>query len=582
MSFETKVRILFVFFALFFAAVVMRLFYWQIFAHEALSAQAESQHFYTLSLPASRGEIRFSDASTLVSNKEAFLLYANLKKLQNPKEEIADKLSEILVRNIPEASPEGQLATQKELSARLLQKLSLENAVWVNLAHFVDRSTEEKVQALNFSGLDFAPEQTRDYPEASMAAHTVGFVGSDQNGSPKGYFGLEGFYERELAGKPGEIKVEKDAFGRPIAIGSEERREKQDGHTLITTLDRSVQHFAELELQKGIADWQAKGGTAVVMDPTSGAILALASFPRYDPRTFAFFPTELYKNPAVADLYEPGSIMKPLIMAAAINEGKLTPESRCTRCDGPRQIGGYFIHTFNNDYHPNSTMTDVLINSDNTGMVFVGETLGFDKLYNYIGQYGFGQKTGVDLQDEEEGTLRKKSDYYAIDEATLTFGQGININALQMVRAFATLANGGVLITPHLVDEIQTDTAPIKMNWPGGSRILSEITTKTITEMLIAVAENSPEHFPRDRIPELKGYQIAAKSGTAQIALGGKYQEKGTVASVIGYFPASAPKYLVYVKLNEPALRPWGSDTAGPVFFSIIRDLVRYFGIPPH
>lgn len=569
MTFDRKRRLLLLFFAGVFLLVWARLVFWQIISAGNLAAQAEGQHFSVLTIPAKRGEIEFSDGTPLVANKTAYLLYANLSKVATSREEVATKLADVLA---PEASQAATL---------ILARLNLPGAVWVNLAHFLDAATRDKIWALGIAGLDFVDEETRDYPEASMAAHLAGFVGADENGTPEGYFGLEGFYERELAGKAGELRLEKDAFGRPIPIGSETRLEKQDGGTLVLTVDRGVQNFVETELQSGIKDWKAAGGTAVVMDPNTGAILALANFPAFDPRDFSYFPTSLYKDPAISDLFEPGSIFKPMVMAAALNEGVVTPQTRCDQCDGPRQIGGYYIHTFDNQYHPNETMTDVLVNSDNTGMIFVGEKLGFSKFYDYLKKFGLDSKTGVDLEGEANGNLRKETDYYPVDQATMTFGQGILTSTMQIVRGISVIANGGYLVTPHVVATILTNGERIDLKWPRGERIIKMETTKTLTEMLVHVANLSPEHFPKDRIMALANFRIAAKSGTAQIALGGKYKSSGTTASLVGYFPADNPKYLVMVKLNEPEVRPWGSDTAGPIFFSIVRDLIYYYNLTP-
>lgn len=593
MSPENKVRFLSLFFLLSFGVVLAKLIFWQVFSAERLTVEAERQHFSVLSLPARRGEILTADGFALAADKDDFLLYVNRSQFSANVKDTAEKIAEVLAGDVPQVSTQsGQIFTDKEredflkktkevLSSKIESRLTVENAVWANLAHFVSRSVKEKIAAFNIAGLGFVSEQSRDYPEASMAAHVLGFVGFDEIGNPKGYFGLEGKYEREMAGKPGQLRTERDAFGRPIAIGTETKREKQDGRDLVLTLDRAVQRFTEKYLEEGIAVWQASGGTAMVMDPVSGAILAMANFPRYDPQFFSYYPTKSYKNPAVADLYEPGSILKPLIVAAALNENKITPETRCGQCDGPRKIGTDYIHTFDNQYRPNLNVTETLINSDNTGMVAIGEKLGFDNLYSYLRRYGFGQKSGVDLEEEEEGRLRDKKNYYPIDKATLTFGQGINVNAVQLVRAWAALANGGYLVTPHLVDKIKTTSEEIALFWPKGPRILSGNVTQTVTEMLVRVTDESPVRFPRDRIAELAKFRLAAKSGTAQIAIGGKYQEKGTTASVIGFFPADKPRFLVMVKLNEPKVRPWGSDTAGPVFFNILRDLVLYYGLSP-
>lgn len=591
MNLEAKPRLLVLIFAIVFGLIWLRLVYWQGLKSESMTAAAEQQHFSSLDLPAKRGVIDFSDGSDLVANRMASLLYANLNKLPNERETIAGSLAGVLIKEIPEVGteaaelePEEKEVVQKKvldgLKEKILSRFNL-GSTWVNLAHFVSRQTEGEIESWKTPGLGFVPEDTRDYPEASMAAHLLGFVGQDQNGNPKGYFGLEGFYQRELAGRPGQLRLEKDAFGRPIPIGSETRQEKQDGSSLVTTIDRGVQLFTERELEKGISDWKASGGTAIIMSVNSGEILAMASFPRYDPRNFSYYPTNLYKNPAIADLFEPGSIMKPMVMASAINEGAVKPETRCDKCAGPRQIENAYIHTFDNQYHPNETMTEVLINSDNTGMVFVGEKLGFPKLYQYLSRFGFGQKTGVDLEEEAEVPWRPEKDYYPVDRATVTFGQGIYASSLQMVRAIGAIANGGKLVTPHLVKIIKAGGEEIKLPWSEGKQVVSSETAQMVAEMLVRVANESPEHFPKDRIAELASFRISAKSGTAQIAVGGSYKKQGTIASVIGFFPAEKPHFVVLVKLNEPEVRPWGSDTAGPIFFSIIKDLIYYYNISP-
>lgn len=226
-------------------------------------------------------------------------------------------------------------------------------------------------------------------------------------------------------------------------------------------------------------------------------------------------------------------------------------------------------------------MTNVLVNSDNTGMVFVGRKLGFDLLYQYVQKFGFGQKTGVDLEEEVSGDLKSKNAFYPIDQATMTFGQGIAVTSLQMLKGYAALANGGYLITPHVVSAIIDQNRQIPLSWPNGPQVISQTTAKAVTEMLVHVADESPEHFPKDRIPELAHFRIAAKSGTAQIAVAGHYITSGTTATMVSYFPADKPRFLVLVKLDEPTVRPWGSDTAGPVIFAIARDLLEYYGISP-
>jgi cell division protein FtsI (penicillin-binding protein 3) len=592
MKFERKVSLLILGGAAAFFVVFIKLFFLQVISAQYYQAAADAQHFYFLEIPARRGEIRFREGFPLVSNKKDYLFYVNLSKFAKDKSLTAQKLGEILVQDVPKVGTMGAIVDQKEqelflknaresLTKKMEEKLGLTQAVWVNLAHFVKPETKEKIEELNISGLEFLEEPNRDYPEGSMAAHLLGFVGFDLVGNPKGYFGLEGNYNPELAGRFGQVRQQKDALGRPIAIGSETKKEKQDGRDLITTIDRSVQKFTQKALDEGITTWKAVGGTAIVMDPKNGDILALANFPRYDPANFSYYSNSWYKNPAIANLYEPGSIMKPLVVAAAINENKITFQTKCDKCDGPRQVADATIRTFNNQYNPGLTIPEILINSDNTGMVFIGEKLGFSKLYSYFQQYGFGKKSGIDLQEEEEGSLRKIGDYRIVDQATLTFGQGIAVNAMQMMKAWTALANEGMVVTPRLVTKVVFEDKEIELKNESAKGVLSPQTAKMVTEMLIRVARESPVHFPLDRERSLSDYKIAAKSGTAEIAIGGKYQKTGTIASVIGYFPADNPKFLVYVKLNEPEVRPWGSDTAGPVFAAIAKDLLYYYGISP-
>lgn len=551
MNFYTRLRVLAITFSFLFGLIVLRLFYWQVLSGEKMAAAADSQHFATLEISARRGEILASDLTPLVTNQDAYLVFANVKKFKYPVMEIINKIGTV----------SGNINNP--------------DAVWVPLKERVTKEEKDRIMAFNIAGIDYATESIRYYPEASSSAHLLGFVGLDENSRSKGYFGLEGYYERDLAGKNGSRRLEQDAFGHPIALSEEIETPAENGRTLITSIDKTVQQITDNYLKKGIETWGASSGTVIVMDPKTGRILADSSFPAYDPAKYYDFPTNTYKNPAVAETYEPGSIMKPLIMAAAINENKLTPDTHCPVCNGPRVIDGGIIRTFNNQYHPNLTMTEVLINSDNTGMVYVGETLGKDLLLSYLKKYHFGEKTGIDLQEEEPGHV--KTDWYPLDIATVTFGQGIAVNAMQMIRGFAAIANGGYFVTPQVVSEIgDYEVKPIM-----GPQVWSKDTTDKIKEMMIQVNLQSPLHFPLDRTPGLSKFRIAAKSGTAQISIGGSYSDSKYVASVIGFAPADNPKFLVYVKLDEPAVRIWGSDTAGPIFYAIVHDLLLYYNVSP-
>jgi len=576
-----------------FLAILIRLFFWQVLVSNELKAEAEKQHFSTLLIPASRGRIFSKDGFLLASNEEAYLLYAEVKKIKEKAKTIAKKLAPLILSEDPfldmsieEATKSGIKVSKpkeerlKELTKTLITRLSAEDVVWVVLASSVSVETKKKIDMLEIAGLGFEPIEERFYPEASASAHILGFVGKDLTGAKKGYFGVEGFYDRELAGRDGKLIYEKDARGRPIVFGKYLRQKAIDGADIYLTIDSGIQKILETNLKKGIERFGAKGGLILVMEPT-GAILGSYSFPVYNLWYWQSYESKLYKNPVVAGSFEPGSIMKPLIMAAAINEKKVKPKTKCSKCAGPRYIGGYEIETFDGKYHPNLTMSEVLINSDNTGMVYVGEQLGEKKMHEYLTNYGFGKLTGVDFQEEESGSLRDLVNWREIDLATSSFGQGVAVTPIQFVTAIASLANGGYLYKPYVVGKIKDKNKVIEVKPERVKKVLTSPTTGVLTEMLVAVCEKSPLAIPKKKVEILANFRIAAKSGTAQIPIGGKYSQDRTIASVVGYVPADEPKFVILVTLFEPKADPWGANTSGPIFFETAADLVTYLGVSP-
>lgn len=577
-----------------FVLIIVRLFQWQVLSSDTLKAKASLQHFSTLSLPASRGSIYSRDGLLLASNEESYLVYAETKKLEEKPEEIAEKLAPILLSKDPfldisieEATksgvkiPKPKEERRKELEDFLKERLSYKDLFWVMLSSFVSEKVKKEIEELEISGIGFEEIETRFYPEASSAAHILGFVGKDAAGSRKGYFGVEGFYEQELKGREGKLITERDALGRPIVFGKYLRQKPIDGADLYLTIDSGVQKILETNLKKGVKDFEAKGGLIVVLRP-EGSVLGMYSYPVYSSWYWQSFEADLYKNPMVADSFEPGSIMKPLIMAAGINEKKIKALSRCPRCFGPRYIGGYKIETFDGKYNPNSTMVEVLVNSDNTGMTYVAESLGKEKIYQYLKNYGFGSLTGIDLQEEERGNLREISQWREIDLATSSFGQGIAVTPIQFIRAFSCLANSGILYQPYVVEKIKDKNRVIKKEPVKIRRVLKSSTTEVLTEMLVKVCEESPLKHPKSKFEILNNFRIAAKSGTAQIPIGGKYSEDRTIASVVGFAPAERAEFVILVTLFEPKKDPWGANTAGPVFFKTVADLITYLGISPN
>ncbi len=561
-----RVNFLLIFFILIGFLISARLFYWQIFSFSNLAALAENQHWISFEIPAKRGEILASDGAPLASNKEAFLVFASLPEVKDKAETIADKLSPLLEPNNP--------ATMAGL---IKERLARSDLVWVPLKHEVSREVKSQIEDLKLEGIGFEEEQKRSYPEGSASAYLLGFVGSDINGQKKGYFGLEGYYDLELKGRSGFLRREKDASGKPILIGEVKREEEYDGRTLLTTIDRTIQYLISEKLQEGLRRYGASSGSVVVMEPKTGAILGMAAWPNYDPENYASFEKEIYPNPAVSFFYEPGSTFKILVMAAALNENVVKPETHCDQCSGPRIISDYTVKTWNEEYFPNSTMTEVIQHSDNVGMVFVGEKLGKEKMVAYLNKFGLGQLTGIDLEDETSPKLRDLKEWKQIDLATACFGQGIALTPLQMTRAAAAIANGGYLVTPFIVQKIMSEEGTIEIKPKIGEQILKSSTTMMMTEMMVNAVDNGEAQWAKP-----KGYRIAGKTGTAQIPVAGHYDEEKTIASFIGFAPADDPQFVMLVTLKEPSSSPWGAETAAPLWFDIAEEIFTYKKIQPN
>src|SRR3989344_3819391 len=393
--------------------IVARLFYWQFIAKVKGNFESIISED---NLPAARGEIYDSQDSPLVTNQEAFLIYGKPHDLKQSPKDIAQKIAPYLISEkyatasagLSEDEQKAKDAEIKTKEEELTNRLATKTLFWVQLSRKITKDAKEKIQAMNIAGLGFEADQKRFYPESSMAAQLLGFVGSDKFGVDTGYYGLEGYWDRRLRGKSGRLGQETDPFGFPILVGKYRPIEPQKGASLYLTLDRSIQFMVEKNLRQAAQKYGAKDGTVIIADPKTGGILSMATYPTYAPAIWQVSDEKFYRNPAVADTFEPGSIFKLVAMSAALDLSVVEPTTRCDVCSGPRQIGGYEISTWNKKYYPNSTMTEIIQHSDNVGMTFVSEKLGIDKFYDYISQFGFGKTTGIDLQEEAPGFIRQK------------------------------------------------------------------------------------------------------------------------------------------------------------------------------
>lgn len=546
-------------------AITGRLYYWQVVQASDLQAQAEKQYFKDVKVSAVRGNILYSDGFILASTNPLFNLYANPKVLSDEQRiSVAHNLAKVLAQD-------SDVQLEMEIKNKLEQDL-----YWVLLAKGISPDKKNRIDEMKIPGIGFEQLSGRFYPEGSSGAHILGFVASDAKGQSTGYFGLEGYYDGELRGSSGSVRSEKDALGLPIVIGNFFATDARNGNNLILNIDRSVQYIVEKALREGVEKYQSKAASAVVLDPKTGAVLALASYPNYDPLNFSDYPKDYFKDSVVSDQYEPGSTFKVLTMAAAIDQDALKADTKCDICSGPINLGGFTIRTWDNKYFPDTNMKDVIVHSDNTGMVFAAKKLGIDKLYSYLENFGFGKSTGIDLQDESFPTLRPKKDFREIDLATASFGQGIAVTPIQMVRAVSVIANGGNLVEPHIVKRIEGDNGNFDIKPKIVKNVLKEITAKTMTQMMVAAVEEGEAKFFR-----IKGFKVAGKTGTAQIPVAGHYDPNKTIASFVGFAPADDPKFIMLVLYDQPTASIYGAETAAPTFFEIAKQLFSYYKIAP-
>jgi len=549
----------FAFFILLFIFIIARLFYWQVIEAEMLSGLAQFQYGGLVKIMPKRGEIRTSDGFPLVTNKVSYLLYINPTEIKNRNQTIS-LLSSLL--DITKAS----------ISAELLP-----DRLWVSIESGISASKKEEIEKIQLPGAGFEEQYMRFYPEASVAAQLVGFVAKNQDGGDQGYVGLEGFYDRLLRGKEGYLIQLTDALGRPIILNRKPMINGSDGSNLILSLDRSVQFLIEQKLKDGIEKYGATGGMVGIMEPQTGNIIAMAASPSYEPQKYWEYDESLYTNPFITNTYEPGSVLKPIVMAGALDAGLITPQTKCNVCGGPVSVSGYDLHTWDDKYYPNTNMIQVIQHSDNTGMVFVALKMGADRMINYLTKFGFGQSTGIDLQGETSPSLKPRNAWYDVDLATTGFGQGISVTPIELLSAFSALANNGKMMQPRVVTAVENADGEVK-NVPAvvkGTPV-SEKTAKVMTEILVNAVEKGEAQWAK-----LKGYRIAGKTGTASIPLKGHYDQSSTIASFIGFAPADNPKFVMLVILDKPTTSIYAADTAAPLFFDISRDLLGYYGIPP-
>ncbi|MGW8179785.1 MAG: penicillin-binding protein, partial [bacterium] len=450
-----------------------------------------------------------------------------------------------------------------------LEKLNSKRG-FVYLKRKVPPSQSKKVKSLRLKGIGTRQESKRVYPNRELACHVLGLVGIDD----EGLGGLEYRFDEQLSGTKTRVDVRFDA--RRTSYQSISRPEATDGNTLVLTLDRTIQHAAEQVLRKTVQEHKALNGVAIVMNPNSGDVLAMASYPFFNPNNYTDFPDSARRNRAILDLYEPGSTFKAITLAAVLNEGLTTLDEVIDCRMGTARLAGKVYKEAKTNFG-DLTVAQIFAKSSNIGTVKLGLRLGNEKLYDYISRFGFGKETGIELPGEQVGLLRPTRQWSKISIGAISIGQEIGVTPIQMITAMSTIANGGYLVRPHVIQQINT---------PGGDLVYRPTSVRkeilqpgTVSQLKRAMTTVMTSGT--GRAVQLHGYTSAGKTGTAQKIVNGVYSKKKYVASFVGFAPIEDPALITLVVINEPTKGLyWGGYVAGPAFKEIMERALIQLRVP--
>ncbi len=586
---RTRLRIVFWLIFIAFILIWFRLAYWQLGRSRFLLNLFKRQSYHQVVIEAQPGKIISQDGFILATSQKEWKIAFNPQKCPQKEEIINKYLRFQKAKNKMIAGWLTQKIKNKEIKEEMVNldkiKQATQSAFWKKREnYFLAKVRSKRVKWLELSSLDQSfldklspaarkclflyPLNKRKYPDKNIDGYFLGFRGLNKTGQPKGYFGLEGFYDQELRGLDGWKIQEYDALGRLVPQIFNYHKQPLDGRDLHLFLSYNFQYLADEAIKAGVKKYQAEKGTIIILDPIKMAVLAMASYPSYRPEYYSWYRGEAYLNPAVAGLYEPGSTFKTLVMALGLDLKKIKPQTICSVCSGPLVTSGGTIRTWNDKYYPNSTMTEVLVHSDNVGMAWLASQIGKEEIYKFLVRAGFGQKTGVDLEDDQVNPLKPLTQWYPINVMTAGFGQGIFLTPLKLAQLEAVIARGGEIAPPRLVKFLsdKQKNYPTKTAWH--KRLFSTKATAEVVKMMVKVVNEGSAKWTR--LPDL---EIAGKTGTAQVAINGVYDPHKTIASFVGFWPVESPKYLILVKLDFPQVSPWGSETAAPLFFKLARKI---------
>jgi cell division protein FtsI (penicillin-binding protein 3) len=531
--------------------IAARLVWVQTVEAGALSARAERQRIRELVLSPERGSIFDREGEPLAVRNDAKTVYA-------------------VPGSVVDATGTAQALAQTLGGdvALYLAKLH-KTSSFVYIERKVDMQRAQSVERLGIEGIGTLEDSRRTYPSGELACQVLGFVGMDD----KGLAGIERQYDSVLSGTPGRILAERDATGRPIPGGVIQEEEPVNGRDITLTIDKDIQYQAHLELAAAVAQFGAKGGSVVVMDPRNGEVYAMASWPYFNPNDYANADPAGYRNRVVADTFEPGSTIKAFTAAAVIDQKLFDPTSVLS-LPPTLKVGDRVIHESHDRGAVDWTLTDIVTKSSNVGAVKLGLALGKERLYEYFTRFGLAEQTGIDFPGEARGALPPPSSWSQSTIGNIPFGQGLSVSSIQLARAYASLANGGKLVTPHFL--LRASDSTTESVWPVRQVVPAETAAQT-RDVLTAVVRDGT-----GAAAAVAGYEVAGKTGTAQKAKPGLgYADGAYIASFAGFLPAQDPRVLVIVTLDEPSNAIYGGTVAAPAFSRIARFAVSHLKIPP-
>lgn len=536
--------------------ILGRLFQLQLFEGDSFARQAARQSERTINLSPRRGPILDRKRRPLAVSVDAESVYAVPQEIRD-----ATRTAAELARAL---GWDG--AAQRELAAQLQRNRAF---VWVKRK--VDPQTVRALRGLQLEGIGFLAENRRYYPKRELASQVLGYVGTDNTGMS----GIEYALEELIGGRAAKVTVHIDARRRPVG---HTEKPSTEGMTVVLTLDEVIQYIAERELDSAMAETASLSGVVIVMDPTTGEILAMANSPTFNPNRWEAYSSARWRNRAVADAYEPGSVFKVFTAAAGLQEKVVDPDEVIDCGGGAVEVAGTVIH--DHQVFKELAFRDVIGKSSDVGVIRVAQRLGRENFSRYVREFGFGVPTGVELPGESGGLLRPTSKWSALSLASLSFGQEVGVTALQLATAVSAVANGGTLMRPMIVRQVESASGEIvKVGAPAAvRRVLEEKTVDTLTDLLKGVVARGTGR--RAAVP---GYEVAGKTGTAQkIDATGRYSAVDHVASFVGFAPASRPALVILVSLDSPrGTSNQGGDVAAPLFARIAERALRHLAIAP-